>query len=133
MVGYARNSKRDCSGIGDVLDEAARFAAECGRSPASAEDVHRAIYDVLIPSDKAFAISPAIGETGSRNSPKRNPARLPRTLRATAAESIRTSQNRRVKTTLNLRIYPGATMPWRRSKSPPGIALAAIRCPNPRS
>jgi hypothetical protein len=54
IVGYALLSKRDLSAVGDVADEVRAMLGTDDLSKASLDQVHRAIYDFLLPSDKTF-------------------------------------------------------------------------------
>jgi len=54
IAGYALLSKRDLSAVGDVADEVRAMLGTEDLSNASADHVHRAIYDFLLPSDKTF-------------------------------------------------------------------------------
>jgi hypothetical protein len=53
-VGYAKLSKRDVSGLGDVAEEARLLAQSDGRQVITFEDVERAIKEQLLPSDESF-------------------------------------------------------------------------------
>jgi hypothetical protein len=54
IAGYALLSKRDLSAVGDVAKEVLAMLGSDDLSLATTDHVHRAIYDFLIPSDKAF-------------------------------------------------------------------------------
>jgi hypothetical protein len=54
IAGYALLSKRDLSAVGDVADEVRAMLGTEDLSNASADHIHRAIYDYLLPSDKTF-------------------------------------------------------------------------------
>ena len=64
-VGYAKLSKRDVSGLGDVAEEARLLALEEGRQAITFEDVERAIKEQLLPSDATFekALNPPAKNT----------------------------------------------------------------------
>jgi hypothetical protein len=54
VASYARISKRDLSAVGDVASEVRAMLDTDDLSKATVEHVRRAIYDFLLPSDKAF-------------------------------------------------------------------------------
>jgi len=54
ITGYALLSKRDLSAIGDVASEVRAMLGTDDLSKATLDNVHRAIYDFLLPSDKTF-------------------------------------------------------------------------------
>ena len=54
IVGYALLSKRDLSAVGDVATEVRAMLGRDDLSKTSVEQVHRAIFDFLMPSDKTF-------------------------------------------------------------------------------
>ncbi|HXB58273.1 MAG TPA: hypothetical protein VNU95_01840 [Candidatus Acidoferrales bacterium] len=54
IVGYALLSKRDVSAVGDVAAELRVMAGTENLTDVSTEQVHQAIYDFLLPSDRAF-------------------------------------------------------------------------------
>jgi hypothetical protein len=54
IVGYALLSKRDVSAVGDVATELRVMNGKNDLSEVSAEQVNSAIFDFLLPSDKAF-------------------------------------------------------------------------------
>lgn len=66
MVGYALLSKRDMSGLGDVIEEARLGARADDRDAITFADVERAINGTLIPSDKAFAERVEINRASNR-------------------------------------------------------------------
>jgi hypothetical protein len=54
IVGYAILSKRDLSAVGDVVTEVSTMIGADNLGKVSIEQVHKAIYEFLLPSDKAF-------------------------------------------------------------------------------
>jgi hypothetical protein len=54
IVGYAMLSKRDLSAVGDVAGEVRAMLGSENLSLATLKQVHCAIYDYLLPSDKTF-------------------------------------------------------------------------------
>jgi len=75
IAGYALLSKRDLSAVGDVADEVRAMIGSGDLSRASLDQVHRAIYDFLLPSDKTFLEGMAAARnTGRPSRPKPAPA-----------------------------------------------------------
>ena len=54
IVGYSLLSKRDLSAVGDVADEVRAMLGSDDLSKATLRQVHRAIHEFLLPSDKTF-------------------------------------------------------------------------------
>jgi hypothetical protein len=54
IVGYALLSKRDLSAVGDVASEVRAMLGTDDLIGVTADHVHRAIYDFLLPSDQTF-------------------------------------------------------------------------------
>jgi hypothetical protein len=74
IAGYALVSTRDLSAVGDVANEVRAMIGTDDLSKATLDHVHRAIYDVLFPSDKAFLEGmEAARSTGRKSRPKRTP------------------------------------------------------------
>lgn len=71
IVGYALLSKRDVSAVGDVATEVRVMLGTDDLSKATLNQVHRAIYDFLLPSDKNFLEGmEAARQTGRKRLPK---------------------------------------------------------------
>ena len=70
IAGYALLSKRDLSAVGDVANEVRAMLGSDDLSKATLDHVHRAIYDYLFPSDKAFLE----GMEAARNAGRKIPA-----------------------------------------------------------
>ncbi|MDE2106198.1 MAG: ATP-binding protein [Patescibacteria group bacterium] len=85
IVGYALLSKRDLSAVGDVATEVRAMLGTDDLSKASVEQVRRAIYDFLLPSDKAFLEGmEAARQTGRKSFRK--------SMRALPAEALQEPQ-----------------------------------------
>jgi hypothetical protein len=68
IVGYALLSKRDLSAVGDIADEVRVMLGTEDLSMATGDQVHRAIYDFLLPSDKTFLEGMAAARQTGRKS-----------------------------------------------------------------
>jgi hypothetical protein len=77
IVGYALLSKRDLSAVGDVADEVRAMLGTEDLSNATLDHVHRAIYDFLLPSDKAFLEGMDAARNAGRKSRPRPATILP--------------------------------------------------------
>jgi len=84
IVGYALLSKRDLSAVGDVADEVRAMLGSDDLSKATADHIHRAIYDFLLPSDKTFAEGMAAARSLGRKPGRRS---APAMTEAPAIES----------------------------------------------
>jgi hypothetical protein len=77
IAGYALLSKRDLSAVGDVANEVRGMLGTDDLSKATLDHVHRAIYDFLLPSDKAFLEGMAAARNTGRKSRAKALAVLP--------------------------------------------------------
>jgi len=74
IVGYALLSKRDLSAVGDVADEVRAMLGSDDLSKATLRQVHRAIHEYLLPSDKTFLEGMAAARSQVRRGRKTVPA-----------------------------------------------------------
>ena len=77
IAGYALLSKRDLSAVGDVADEVRVMLGTDDLGKATARQVHRAIHEYLLPSDKTF-----LEDMGAARSLIKKPGRRPALLMA---------------------------------------------------
>ena len=77
IAGYALLSKRDLSAVGDVASEVRVMIGTDDLSKATQSQIHRAIYDFLIPSDKTFLEGMAAARSAGRKMNRRGRAQLP--------------------------------------------------------
>jgi hypothetical protein len=77
IAGYALLSKRDLSAVGDVASEVRAMLDTDDLSRATADHVHRAIYDFLLPSDKTFLEGMAAARNTGRKSRLKSAPVLP--------------------------------------------------------
>jgi hypothetical protein len=77
IAGYALLSKRDLSAVGDVADEVRAVLGTDDLAGASLDHVHRAIYDFLLPSDKAFLEDMEAARNMGRKPPRKLTPPLP--------------------------------------------------------
>ncbi len=74
IAGYAILSKRDLSAIGDVAAEVRVMLGSDDLSKATARQVHQAIHEYLLPSDKTFVESMAAARSAGRKSVAKRPS-----------------------------------------------------------
>lgn len=77
IIGYALLSKRDLSAIGDVAAEVRAQLGHDDLSQATAEQIRRAIFDFLVPSDKTFLEDMAAAQNAGRKSIQKAARALP--------------------------------------------------------
>jgi DNA transposition AAA+ family ATPase len=74
ILGYALLSRRDLSAVGDVAGEVRAMRGSDDLRNVSAEEVHQAITEFLIPSDLAFKVALDSAELSPRKTSRRKPA-----------------------------------------------------------
>ena len=74
IAGYADLSGRDLSAVGDVADEVRAMLGSDDLTCATPKQVHRAIYDFLLPSDKNFVDGMKVARSLGRKPGRRSEA-----------------------------------------------------------
>jgi DNA transposition AAA+ family ATPase len=119
IAGYALLSKRDLSAVGDVASEVRAMLGTDDLSKATLDQVHRAIYDFLLPSDKTFLEGMEAARQSGRKSFRKSAPALPE---ETLQEPVQPPQEERQSARRG--VVPIASASRQRAENPAALIVA---------